>query len=324
MDSRDLVESEDPVLKAQRSYSFIPHDPSRWRGKGLSSYVERVMTEGHRVEGVPASGFYEVDQYKWRDADAQRMGGLEADRHVLAGALEYVPMSEAAALLGSAATVHPWTVVFQKEKWRACQDYSSGTNLEADSAPFRLPTVHDVRHIVRPDTHFAKWDLRDGFFHVPVHPESRNRMLVRHPISGRLMRCLRLPFGYVDSPRCFCAVTEGVGQLLRTRMARQGIKAHVFVFVDDILLAGDGEEDCRRGSRVLESLLLELGFQWAPHKRRGPSRVIEFLGVLRSNAPGMRCMGLTRRRQEALRGRLDFWLAQRPTCLLYTSDAADE
>ena len=80
-----------------------------------------MMTEGHRIGGDEPFGFYEIDQYKWRDSTAQRMGGLEADRHVLLGALEFVPAAEAAALLRSNATVHPWTVVHQRDKWRACQ-----------------------------------------------------------------------------------------------------------------------------------------------------------------------------------------------------------
>ena len=314
MDPKDLgIGCEPKEFKAYRSYEPIPHEPWRWRGKGFSAYVEATMTEGHRIEGEQPEGFYEVDQYKWRDADAQRMGGLEADRHVLVGALEYVPPEEAQVLLRSQATVHPWTVVFQKDKWRACQDYSSGTNLEADSAPFRLPSVFDVRKVVKPTTYFAKWDLRDGFFHIPIHPDSRNRMLVRHPITGLLLRCTRLPFGYVDSPRCFCAVTEAVAQKFRERAAAAGVNAHIFVFVDDALIAGDTEADTRAASRILEALLAELGLQWAPHKRRGPCQVIEFLGMLLSNGPsGTRCIGLTRSRQEGLRARLDDWLARRP------------
>ena len=216
-------------------------------------------------------------------------------------------------LLASSATVHPWTVVHQRDKWRACQDYSKGTNLEADTVPFRLPTVFDVRHVIKPDSHFAKWDLRDGFFHVPIHPSSRNRMLVRHPVSGLLMRCLRLPFGYVDSPRCFCGMTEAVAQKFRERVARAGVRAHMFVYVDDALVVGDTEEDTRRASRIFEALLAELGLQWAPHKRRGPAQVIEFLGLLLCNhASAPRCIALTRRRQSELRVRLDSWLARRP------------
>ena len=314
LDPKDRGEGcEDKLLKSQRSYGYIPHDPARWRGKGFSPYVESTMTEGHRIEGELPDGFYEVDQYRWRDRDAQRVGGLEADRHVLAGALEYVPEREAGSLLSSRATVHPWTVVFQKDKWRACQDFSGGTNLEADSAPFRLPSVFDVKAVVKPTTHFSKWDLRDGFFHIPIHPGSRNRMLVRHPISGRLMRCLRLPFGYVDSPRAFCAVTEAVAQKFRERAAAAGVRAHIFVFVDDALVAGDTLEDTREAGRILEALFAELGLQWAPHKRRGPAQVIEFLGMLLCNAPeGPRCIGLTRARQESLVARLAEWAAREP------------
>ena len=314
LDPRDRgIGCEAPERKLERSYEPIPHDPSRWVGKGFSPFVEQLMTEGHRIGGVEPFGFYEIDQYKWRDATAQRMGGIEADRHVLLGALEYVPASEAVELLSSSATVHPWTVVHQRDKWRACQDYSKGTNVEADTAPFRLPTVFDVRHVIKPGSHFAKWDLRDGFFHVPIHPSSRNRMLVRHPVSGLLMRCLRLPFGYVDSPRCFCGMTEAVAQKFRERVARAGVRAHIFVYVDDALVVGDTEEDTRRASRIFEALLAELGLQWAPHKRRGPAQVIEFLGLLLCNHPDApRCIALTRRRQSDLRARLDSWLARRP------------
>lgn len=314
MDPRDRgIGCEEPERKVERSYQPIPHDPARWLGKGFSPFVEQLMTEGHRIGGDEPFGFYEIDQYKWKDATAQRMGGIEADRHVLLGALEYVSASEAAVLLASSATVHPWTVVHQRDKWRACQDYSKGTNLEADTVPFRLPTVFDVRHVIKPDSHFAKWDLRDGFFHVPIHPSSRNRMLVRHPVSGLLMRCLRLPFGYVDSPRCFCGMTEAVAQKFRERVARAGVRAHMFVYVDDALVVGDTEEDTRRASRIFEALLAELGLQWAPHKRRGPAQVIEFLGLLLCNhASAPRCIALTRRRQSELRVRLDSWLARRP------------
>ena len=130
-----------------------------------------------------------------------------------------------------------------------------GTNLEADSAPFRLPSVHDVRPLTKPTSYFAKYDLRDGFFHVPVHPSSRNRMLIRHPVSRRLMRCCRLPFGYVASPLCFCAVTEEVAQKFRARAGQAGLTGvHLLAYVDDFLLVADSEALARQGSRILEGL----------------------------------------------------------------------
>ena len=63
--------------------------------------------------------------------------------------------------------ITPYPMVQQgADKWRACHDYSVGTNRRAPSAPFSLPTVWDVRPLLRPSSHFAKYDLRDGFYAV--------------------------------------------------------------------------------------------------------------------------------------------------------------
>ena len=84
MDPRDLgVGVEPSVQKARRSYEHIPHDPELWRGKGLSPFVERLMTEGHRIGGEVPDGFCEIGQYEWKSTEAQRIGGLEADRGCL-------------------------------------------------------------------------------------------------------------------------------------------------------------------------------------------------------------------------------------------------
>ena len=86
----------------------------------------------------------------------------------------------------------------------------------------------------------------------------------------------------------------------------------MFVFVDDFLIVGDTEEQTRIGGKMLEELLLEVGIQRAPHKRRGPVRALEFLGLFISNVPGHRGVGLTSERRKALTARLDSWLAVRP------------
>ena len=52
------------------------------------------MTEGHRIGGDAPEGFCEVGQYEWKSLEAQRIGGVEADRHVIAGAIEYFTRAE--------------------------------------------------------------------------------------------------------------------------------------------------------------------------------------------------------------------------------------
>ena len=82
--------------------------------------------------------------------------------------------------------------------------------------------------------------------------------------------------------------------------------------IDDWLVIGDDEAATRRGCEMLEALLAEFGMEWAPHKQRGPCRVIEFLGMLLCNVEGARCIALTESRQAKLRSLLDYWMSRRP------------
>ena len=65
---------------------------------------------------------------------------------------------------------------------------------------------------------------------------------------------------------------------------------------------------------MLEGLFDELELQWARHKKRGPTRVIDFLGMLLVNLPerGLEVISLTRERQSALEVLIDKWLQRRP------------
>ena len=311
LDPRDRGVGVEPSSeKAARSWRPMVHEPSRWVGKGLPAAVEQLMTEGARVEVEVEIGFFEVPQYPWPSAQALTEGILECDRHLAIGALEYVPASEVAGVQAT-RQIHPWTVVAQgPDKWRACLDMSVALNRGVRSMPFGLPTVWDVRRVVKLTSCFAKVDCRDGFFSVPIHVGSRNRFVMRHPGTGRLMRCARLPFGFVDSPRLFCSVTEALADELRRRVA--GMAIHVFCYVDDYLIIGDDEAATARGLAMLEALLAEFGIESAPHKQRGPSRVIEFLGLLLCNVEGARCVALTEGRQRRLREMIDSWQQQRP------------
>ena len=304
------VPKEDGDLKHQRSWEPIEHDPGVWRGKGLPDTVVEMMTEGVRVDGPPQRGFYEIPQYEFVDSEHAMAGAAEADRAIAVGACEYVP-DELIDELERDCVVHPWLVVHQSEdKWRACQDYKHGINLFNDAPPFHLPSVWEARRVIRPGSYFAKYDLRDGFWHVPVAASDRRRLLVRHPMNGRLMWASRLPFGYLRSPERFCLLTQSLADLFHRR--HPGIGVHIYVFVDDFLVVGDDEAATRRGCRLLEELFAEFGMQWAPHKRRGPARVMEFLGLLLCNLEGMRCVALTEAREAKVRAMLEAWLEQKP------------
>ena len=313
MDPRDRGHaSGSSAAKAALAWSPLERHPDRWKGKGFSRDVELMMTEGVKVEAVGDDELWaqEITQYRFKDGEHFIRGASECDRALLAGHLELVPDSEVDWALRH-GSIHPWTVVHQSaDKWRSCQDYKSGTNSRVITTPFTLCSALEVSHVVKPDSHFAKFDLRDGFWSVPVAKASRHHLMVRHPATGALLRCTSLPFGYTRSPEHFCRVTEAVAQMFRQRV--KGLGIHVWVFVDDYLICGDTRELTVLGMHMFMDLLAELGLPFAPHKTRGPTRVIEFLGFLLSNVEGWRCTALTESRQRKLEKLISDWLAYEP------------
>jgi hypothetical protein len=312
MDARDRAgaPAEPKSAKAARSYVYIPWEPERW-DVGLPAEVDTIMARrGVGIYPVEELGPSEIPFYKWANAEGLLKSIAEADRALLSGAMEYVPERRVAEVLAT-STIHPWTIVDQGGgKWRLCHDYSVGTNKQVPTAPFSLPTVWDVGPAVRPGSHFAKYDIRDGFWHMPIGDDSRKRLVVRHPGTGRLIWASRLPFGYLEAPRLFCAMTEALMQRLRVRAAGRGI--HFFVFVDDVLCVGDDEALTAEGCRILEEEFAARGVQWAPHKKRGPCQCIEFLGLLLCNMEGLRGITLSQKRLRKMLAELRCWAERRP------------
>eukprot|EP00966_Prymnesium_polylepis_P299947 6931542-Prymnesium_polylepis.1 len=44
------------------------------------------------------------------------------------------------------------------------------------TAPFALPSVWDVVPSVKPSSRFAKYDIRDGFWHMPIAEDNKKRL----------------------------------------------------------------------------------------------------------------------------------------------------
>ena len=311
MDPRDLgAKSRAEDEKRERAWRPVWWEPEFWRDKGLPAEVERVMTEGAPVEFDAELMPGAIPQYAFASHEARFEASMECDRAVATGHMEYVPADQVEWALMN-GVVHPWTMDLKGSKWRACQDYSGGTNKVAKSAPFMLPTTWDVKRVVKPGkSFFCKYDLRDGFWAVPVAERARHRLMMRHPATGRLLQCARLPFGFIDSPRLFCMVTEAIAQEFRKRAAGKG--CYILCFVDDFLVIGDDEEAARWGGNLLEELLHSFGFEFAPTKQRGPCQCIEFLGLLIANFEEVCCVALSESRQAKLRGMIDDWVGMRP------------
>ena len=137
---------------------------------------------------------------------------------------------------------------------------------------FKMETVQNVRELLRPGLWGATIDLRDAFYHVNVHRKSRK--FLRFILDGQVYEYTALPMGLTCSPRVFTSLNKAVGVVFR----RQGITC-VF-YIDDILVTGETEEDCRNKVLFVLQSLRGLGFLINSEKSvLQPSRRFLYLGM---------------------------------------------
>jgi hypothetical protein len=75
-----------------------------------------------------------------------------------------------------------------------------------DTPHFRMEMVEDVCHALRPGDWATSIDLKDAYFHIPLHPSTRKYM--RFGWKGRLFQFLVLPFGLSPAPKVFTSITR--------------------------------------------------------------------------------------------------------------------
>jgi hypothetical protein len=83
-----------------------------------------------------------------------------------------------------------------------------------DTPYFRMETMEDVRHTLRLGDWAASIDLRDTYFHIPLHHSTRKYMCFGW--KGRLFRFWVLPFRLLPAPKVFTSLTRFIKVLFRS------------------------------------------------------------------------------------------------------------
>ena len=127
--------------------------------------------------------------------------------------------------------------------------------------------------VLRPGDWAASIDLKDAYFHVPIKRNFR-----RYLVFGwkkRLYRFRVLPFGLCVAPRLFTMITKPLKAFLHAR----GIRS--IWYLDDILILGSSEEECRRNVALARDLIEKAGFIINfPKSTLDPAQRFRFLGFL--------------------------------------------
>ena len=187
---------------------------------------------------------------------------------------------------GDAAYVSPLTLAKRfSEEWKAkmegvipkqriCFDASRGLNERLREYKFRYTDFPFILSHLREGCFMAMVDLRSFYLQLPMAPEFTKYLSLRDPLTGELLRYLRLPFGLSTAPAWASAVSAEVRKVMLAR----GVKA-VFVYLDDYVCIADTYEECLAALKILLGVLQELGVAVAQEKVVMPTQRADILGI---------------------------------------------
>ena len=134
--------------------------------------------------------------------------------------------------------------------WRPVIDLST-LNRYLDIPTFSMETAERIRACLQLGAWVTSLDLKDAYFHIPVHPSYRK--FLRFPIEGELFQFRALPFGISTAPWLFTKVVLEVKKIVH----RWGIQ--LFQYLDDWLIQASSANDCLRHTEIVLRLCQDLG-----------------------------------------------------------------
>ncbi len=222
-----------------------------------------------------------------------------------AGLIEYCPAITPE--LAFVNNINPFAAVPKSDGTVRIIIDPTSTAVNSHMAPLdlRLPSVEFALGLTKPHSILGKRDLKSGFHHVVLAPESRRFMGFRHPSTGQIGRWVVLPFGAAQSPAIFCQITAESARIFNDALRMHNIRATVVVYVDDYLIIADSHADLQAAIFIMDSLGAALGLIWNLDKDVLGATSLEFLG-LNIDAARQQISLPDNKRQKYLAGVLDF------------------
>ncbi|KAB0802676.1 hypothetical protein PPYR_04862 [Photinus pyralis] len=146
-------------------------------------------------------------------------------------------------------------------------------NTFLESPHFKMEDIRTALRLIKKDCWFTSIDIKDAYFHIRIHPNSRK--FVRFEFDRQLYEFTCLPFGLSPAPYVFTKLMRPVTQWLRSH------NILCVCYLDDILLLNSSYDGCLRNTKVAVDFLQSLGFSINLQKSRLiPNKTIKFLGFM--------------------------------------------
>jgi ribonuclease HI len=141
-----------------------------------------------------------------------------------------------------------------------------------ETPSFKMETVRSVLAGLERGMWTASIDLKDAYFHIPIHRSFRR--FLRFAFQGRQWEFRVLPFGISTAPRVFTRVVLAITAYLR----RRSIAVHTYI--DDWLLKAHTRESLSASLEIVLKTLTDLGWMINfPKSELTPSQKFVYLGM---------------------------------------------
>ena len=137
---------------------------------------------------------------------------------------------------------------------------------------FKMTTVASIRLALRPGCYMASLDLKDAYWHVPIH--RAYRPYLAFSAGEQIFQFRVLPFGLNIAPRVFSQMMHPVHQAL----VREGVQ--VMMYLDDWLIYASSPEDCAHMVERTLAVGRSMGLLFNLEKSHlQPTQCLQWLGM---------------------------------------------
>ena len=155
--------------------------------------------------------------------------------------------------------------------WRPVLDVSK-LNEFVSKTKFSMETTQSVLDSIQKGDWMVSMDMKDAYFHIPIHEDSRP--FLRFTFNNKVYQFRALCFGLSTAPQVFTRVLAPVSRIIHLA----GFK--VLLYLDDWLVIGSSKEEVLRAKSFILNLTNQLGILINMEKSvLDPSQVINYLGM---------------------------------------------